>query len=158
MVGSFPVVQGKPLCFCSSDDITISLRALCCRICSNECATFSIFCLQRPWHEIEGNFAIIFKVGMGGTPAIPDRLSKEGKDFLEHCLENDPKLRWTASQLQDHPFTKVLFVPELLPFLHSIHTKSEWNYAKYHLEGDLSIAAVFHEGKQHTRYQMFLEG
>ena len=50
---------------------------------------------------------IMFKVGMGGTPAIPESLSEEGQDFLEHCLEHDPKQRWTASELLDHPFVKV---------------------------------------------------
>ena len=50
---------------------------------------------------------IMFKVGMGGTPAIPESLSEEGQNFLEHCLEHDPKQRWTASELLDHPFVKV---------------------------------------------------
>lgn len=53
---------------------------------------------------------IMFKVGMGGSPAIPDNLSVEGKDFLTHCLETDTKERWTASQLQDHQFVKVGYV------------------------------------------------
>lgn len=44
---------------------------------------------------------------MGHKPPIPERLSREGKDFLSHCLESDPKMRWTASQLLDHSFVKV---------------------------------------------------
>lgn len=44
---------------------------------------------------------------MGHKPPIPDKVSPEGKDFLCHCLESDPKMRWTASQLLDHPFVKV---------------------------------------------------
>ncbi|XP_069830473.1 mitogen-activated protein kinase kinase kinase 4 isoform X2 [Dendropsophus ebraccatus] len=62
---------------------------------------------KRPWHEYEHNFQIMYKVGMGHKPPIPDRLSPEGKDFLSHCMESDPKMRWTASQLLDHPFVKV---------------------------------------------------
>lgn len=62
---------------------------------------------QRPWHEYEHNFQIMYKVGMGHKPPIPDRLSPEGKDFLSHCLESEPGTRWTASQLLDHPFVKV---------------------------------------------------
>ncbi|XP_041030274.1 mitogen-activated protein kinase kinase kinase 4 isoform X1 [Carcharodon carcharias] len=62
---------------------------------------------KRPWHEYEHNFQIMYKVGMGHKPPIPERLSPEGKDFLSHCLESDPKCRWTSSQLLDHPFVKV---------------------------------------------------
>lgn len=63
--------------------------------------------LQRPWHEYEHNFQIMYKVGMGHKPPIPEKLSTEGKDFLSHCLESEPKRRWTASMLLDHPFVKV---------------------------------------------------
>lgn len=49
----------------------------------------------------------MYRVGMGHKPPIPDKVSPEGKDFLCHCLESDPKMRWTASQLLDHPFVKV---------------------------------------------------
>uniref|UniRef100_A0A4W3H2Z5 Mitogen-activated protein kinase kinase kinase 4 n=1 Tax=Callorhinchus milii TaxID=7868 RepID=A0A4W3H2Z5_CALMI len=62
---------------------------------------------KRPWHEYEHNFQIMYKVGMGHKPPIPERLSPEGKDFLSHCLESEPKHRWTASELLDHPFVKV---------------------------------------------------
>lgn len=44
---------------------------------------------------------------MGHKPPIPERLSLEGKDFLSHCLESEPRMRWTASQLLDHSFVKV---------------------------------------------------
>lgn len=44
---------------------------------------------------------------MGHKPQIPEKLSTEGKDFLGHCLESEPKRRWTASMLLDHPFVKV---------------------------------------------------
>ena len=74
---------------------------------------FTILCFfymlawQRPWHELENNFMIMFKVGMGGLPTVPEHLSDEGKDFLSHCFETDPRARWMASQLQNHPFVKV---------------------------------------------------
>ncbi|XP_053566909.1 mitogen-activated protein kinase kinase kinase 4 isoform X2 [Bombina bombina] len=71
------------------------------------CVVIEMVTGKRPWHEYEHNFQIMYKVGMGNTPPIPDRISPEGKDFLSHCLESDPKMRWTASQLLDHPFVKV---------------------------------------------------
>uniref|UniRef100_F7IHX6 Mitogen-activated protein kinase kinase kinase 4 n=1 Tax=Callithrix jacchus TaxID=9483 RepID=F7IHX6_CALJA len=70
------------------------------------CVVIEMVTGKRPWHEYEHNFQIMYKVGMGHKPPIPERLSPEGKDFLSHCLESDPKMRWTASQLLDHSFVK----------------------------------------------------
>nr|XP_060609666.1 mitogen-activated protein kinase kinase kinase 4 isoform X4 [Anolis sagrei ordinatus] len=71
------------------------------------CVVIEMVTGKRPWHEFEHNFQIMYRVGMGHKPPIPERISPEGKDFLSHCLESDPKMRWTASQLLDHPFVKV---------------------------------------------------
>ncbi|XP_048865419.1 mitogen-activated protein kinase kinase kinase 4 isoform X8 [Brienomyrus brachyistius] len=71
------------------------------------CVLIEMVTGKRPWHEYEHNFQIMYKVGMGHKPPIPEKLSAEGKDFLQHCLESDPKQRWTASTLLDHPFVKV---------------------------------------------------
>ena len=50
---------------------------------------------------------IMFAVGSGSTPQIPDNLSEEGHEFLKFCFEIDPSKRWTASQLLNHAFVKV---------------------------------------------------
>ncbi|KAK2824175.1 hypothetical protein Q5P01_021350 [Channa striata] len=71
------------------------------------CVLIEMVTGKRPWHEYEHNFQIMYKVGMGHKPPIPEKLSTEGKDFLCYCLENEPKCRWTASMLLDHPFVKV---------------------------------------------------
>ncbi|KAM7135171.1 mitogen-activated protein kinase kinase kinase 4 isoform 3-T3 [Molossus nigricans] len=71
------------------------------------CVVIEMVTGKRPWHEYEHNFQIMYKVGMGHKPPIPERLSLEGKDFLSHCLESEPRMRWTASQLLDHSFVKV---------------------------------------------------
>ncbi|XP_015218415.2 mitogen-activated protein kinase kinase kinase 4 isoform X2 [Lepisosteus oculatus] len=71
------------------------------------CVLIEMVTGKRPWHEYEHNFQIMYKVGMGHKPPIPEKLSTEGKDFLSHCLESEPKQRWTASALLDHPFVKV---------------------------------------------------
>uniref|UniRef100_A0A673TP60 Mitogen-activated protein kinase kinase kinase 4 n=1 Tax=Suricata suricatta TaxID=37032 RepID=A0A673TP60_SURSU len=70
------------------------------------CVVIEMVTGKRPWHEYEHNFQIMYKVGMGHKPPIPERLSPEGKDFLSHCLESEPRMRWTASQLLDHAFVK----------------------------------------------------
>ena len=64
-------------------------------------------CCQRPWPELENKVQIMFKVGMGNLPKIPDSLSPEGLDFLDHCLQCSPEDRWTASQLKGHLFVAV---------------------------------------------------
>ncbi|KAL0983867.1 hypothetical protein UPYG_G00134050 [Umbra pygmaea] len=71
------------------------------------CVLIEMVTGKRPWHEYEHNFQIMYKVGMGHKPPIPEKLSTEGKDFLGHCLESEPKQRWTSSTLLDHPFVKV---------------------------------------------------
>ncbi|XP_056326922.1 mitogen-activated protein kinase kinase kinase 4 isoform X3 [Danio aesculapii] len=71
------------------------------------CVLIEMVTGKRPWHEYEHNFQIMYKVGMGHKPPIPEKLSTEGKDYLAHCLESEPKRRWTASALLDHPFVKV---------------------------------------------------
>ncbi|XP_055018798.1 mitogen-activated protein kinase kinase kinase 4 isoform X2 [Boleophthalmus pectinirostris] len=71
------------------------------------CVLIEMVTGKRPWHEYEHNFQIMYKVGMGHKPPIPEKLSAEGKEFLGHCLESEPKRRWTASMLLDHTFVKV---------------------------------------------------
>uniref|UniRef100_A0AAG5CX85 Mitogen-activated protein kinase kinase kinase 4 n=1 Tax=Anopheles atroparvus TaxID=41427 RepID=A0AAG5CX85_ANOAO len=62
---------------------------------------------RRPWHQFDSNFQIMFKVGMGESPEIPDQLSEEGKDFVGICLQHDPKDRQKADELLQHIFCKV---------------------------------------------------
>jgi len=59
---------------------------------------------------MESKFQIMFHVGMGNSPPVPAFLSEEGKDFLSHCFEINPQLRWTASQLRDHQFVMVMLL------------------------------------------------
>ncbi|XP_055924004.1 mitogen-activated protein kinase kinase kinase 4 isoform X2 [Eupeodes corollae] len=63
---------------------------------------------KRPWWQYDSNFQIMFKVGMGEAPKAPDTLSQEGHDFLQMTLQHDPKDRWSAVQLLEHNFCKVV--------------------------------------------------
>lgn len=49
----------------------------------------------------------MFKVGMGEKPEAPETLSQEGHDFIDHCLQHDPKDRLTAVELLELNFCKV---------------------------------------------------
>ncbi|KAK6162941.1 hypothetical protein DH2020_002782 [Rehmannia glutinosa] len=52
---------------------------------------------------------VLFKIGCSND--IPEiqrhKISKEAKDFLKKCLVKDPRARWTADMLLDHPFLKM---------------------------------------------------
>ncbi|XP_016985074.1 mitogen-activated protein kinase kinase kinase 4 isoform X3 [Drosophila rhopaloa] len=61
---------------------------------------------KRPWAQFDSNFQIMFKVGMGEKPQAPESLSQEGHDFVDHCLQHDPKARLTAVELLEHNFCK----------------------------------------------------
>ncbi|CAN6560638.1 unnamed protein product [Malus baccata var. baccata] len=58
-----------------------------------------------PWPEINDPVSALYRIGFSGElPEIPSQLSSKGKDFLSKCLTKDPRERWTAKQLLDHPF------------------------------------------------------
>ncbi|XP_030370618.1 mitogen-activated protein kinase kinase kinase 4 isoform X2 [Scaptodrosophila lebanonensis] len=61
---------------------------------------------KRPWAQFDSNFQIMFKVGMGEKPQAPESLSQEGHDFVDHCLQHDPKMRLTAIELLEQNFCK----------------------------------------------------
>ncbi|KAL4568727.1 hypothetical protein LXL04_024342 [Taraxacum kok-saghyz] len=48
---------------------------------------------------------LLLKIGVGTeVPEIPGKLSTAGKDFLGKCFLKDPRKRWTAEMLLNHPF------------------------------------------------------
>ena len=55
---------------------------------------------------------------MGQSPAVPDHLSQEGKDFLGTCFVHLPEERATAQDLLSHNFTKVIISFSTLMFTH----------------------------------------
>lgn len=71
------------------------------------CVVIEMATGKRPWYELESNYAIMFKVGMGEVPPAPPTLSEEGQAFLSHVLQHDPKQRETAANLLEHNFLKV---------------------------------------------------
>ncbi|XP_025161131.1 mitogen-activated protein kinase kinase kinase 4 isoform X1 [Harpegnathos saltator] len=61
---------------------------------------------RRPWSDYDSNYQIMFKVGMGESPALPKNLSAEGTDLVKKCLQHDPKKRATANTLLAHSFAQ----------------------------------------------------
>ncbi|CAN6458632.1 unnamed protein product [Victoria cruziana] len=70
------------------------------------CTVLEMATSKPPWIQYEG-VAAIFKIGNSKEiPPIPDYISDEGKNFINLCLQRDPSLRPTASQLLGHPFVR----------------------------------------------------
>ncbi|KAD4178865.1 hypothetical protein R6Q59_022416 [Mikania micrantha] len=58
-----------------------------------------------PWPEMKDPVTALYRIGYSGVvPEFPKCLSNDGKDFLDKCLKNDAKERWTIKQLLQHPF------------------------------------------------------
>lgn len=75
------------------------------------CVVIEMSSGKQPWQGLE-SFQVMFRVGMGDAPAIPEILSEEGKDFVRMCTAPNPLKRWTAEKLLGHSFVKVPDVDE----------------------------------------------
>ncbi|XP_073159481.1 mitogen-activated protein kinase kinase kinase 3-like [Henckelia pumila] len=70
------------------------------------CTVLEMATSKPPWSQYEG-VAAIFKIGNSrDAPEIPDHLSADLKSFIRLCLQREPSVRPTASQLLCHPFVK----------------------------------------------------
>lgn len=61
-----------------------------------------------PWPNVNSDpLSVLYKIAYSGElPNFPVFLSTKAKDFLGKCLQTDPKSRWTAKQLINHPFVE----------------------------------------------------
>ncbi|XP_044489102.1 mitogen-activated protein kinase kinase kinase 20-like [Mangifera indica] len=74
------------------------------------CAVVEMMTGKPAWNLKDGAnvFGLLIRIGVGDElPLIPGELSDEGKDFLIKCFVKDPKKRWTAEMLLNHPFVSV---------------------------------------------------
>ncbi|OWM89009.1 hypothetical protein CDL15_Pgr016393 [Punica granatum] len=78
--------------------------ALAVDIWSLGCTIIEMLTGKPPWSEYEGA-AAMFKI-LKDTPPIPESLSPEGKDFLQHCFKRNPAERSSAAMLLEHRFLK----------------------------------------------------
>nr|CAD1826605.1 unnamed protein product [Ananas comosus var. bracteatus] len=69
------------------------------------CTVIEMATGKPPWSQQYQEVAALFHVGTTKShPPIPEHLSLEAKDFLLKCLQEEPSLRPTASDLLQHPF------------------------------------------------------
>ncbi|KAJ4719478.1 Mitogen-activated protein kinase kinase [Melia azedarach] len=69
------------------------------------CTVIEMATGKPPWSQQYQEVAALFYIGTTKShPPIPEQLSAEAKDFLLKCLQKEPNLRPTASELLKHPF------------------------------------------------------
>lgn len=69
------------------------------------CLLLEMMTGQVPWHNVRGN--VIYLLGTGNTPPLPETLNDMAKDFLGATFTIDPELRPTATTLLEHVFTDI---------------------------------------------------
>jgi len=69
------------------------------------CTVIEMVTGKAPWSQQYKEIAAIFHIGTTKShPPIPDNISSDANDFLLKCLQQEPNLRPTASELLKHPF------------------------------------------------------
>ncbi|KAJ5211155.1 Mitogen-activated protein (MAP) kinase kinase kinase SSK22 [Penicillium cf. griseofulvum] len=68
------------------------------------CVVLEMATGRRPWSTLDNEWAIMYNIAQGKTPALPsrDQLSDLGIDFVRRCFECDPARRATAAELLQH--------------------------------------------------------
>ncbi len=69
------------------------------------CTVIQMASGKRPWSQQFQEVVALFHIGTTNShPPIPEHLSRRGKDFLLECLQREPTLRPSATELLKHPF------------------------------------------------------
>jgi len=60
---------------------------------------------RAPWGDADDVLAALHRIGYtDAVPEVPAWMSAEARDFLARCFARDPRDRWAAAQLLEHPF------------------------------------------------------
>ena len=78
-----------------------------CDIWSLGCTILELINGHPPYYNLNQVTAML-KIAKEGMPPLPEELSPELKDFLDHCFARDPAKRKTATELLNHPWTTQL--------------------------------------------------
>lgn len=69
------------------------------------CTVLEMLIRRRPFSHLEPA-QVLYRIGIGEPPPVPDFLSGLSQDFILKCLQVNPDDRPTAAELLDHPFLK----------------------------------------------------
>lgn len=70
------------------------------------CCVLEMATAQRPWSNLDNEWAIMYHIAGGHAPTCPtnEQLSPAGQDFLERCFDRDPHTRASAVELLNDPW------------------------------------------------------
>ncbi|RDX61152.1 Mitogen-activated protein kinase kinase kinase 17, partial [Mucuna pruriens] len=62
------------------------------------------------WRNLQTQKELLIKLAcLKESPTIPNELSWDCKNFLRKCFVKDPRQRWTATMLLNHPFVSSIY-------------------------------------------------
>ncbi|CAI0430238.1 unnamed protein product [Linum tenue] len=99
-------IRGTPL-FMAPESVNENVYEPPCDIWALGCAVVEMLTGKPAWNYKPGTNIYSFLIRIGAadeSPAIPEELSAELKEFLSNCFVRDPAARWTAAMLLEHPF------------------------------------------------------
>ncbi|CCG82258.1 MAP kinase kinase kinase wis4 [Taphrina deformans PYCC 5710] len=70
------------------------------------CCVIEMATAQRPWSNLDNEWAIMYHIAGLHAPAFPtyEQLSSSGQEFLERCFDRDPNTRASAVELLNDPW------------------------------------------------------
>ncbi|VDK84024.1 unnamed protein product [Litomosoides sigmodontis] len=73
------------------------------------CVVLQMCTGKPPWHECEQVLQVVFRVGSGMRPTIPQSVQADSTcySFLDLCFQVEPSKRATAEQLRKDPFADI---------------------------------------------------
>ncbi|CAH9147467.1 unnamed protein product [Cuscuta epithymum] len=96
-------LRGTPM-YMSPEMVNAGEQGAAADIWALGCAVVEMASGAPPWtySDVAG---LLMRIGVGEeVPGFPSELSGQGRDFLGKCFIKDPRKRWTAEMLLNHPF------------------------------------------------------
>ncbi|KAK6795601.1 hypothetical protein RDI58_009055 [Solanum bulbocastanum] len=109
-----PYWRGTPM-YLSPEAVADNVQECPADIWALGCIVLEMLTGKPPWDRGDDMDAedVLRKIGGGKElPKIPGNLSKDAKDFLKGCFVRNPRYRWTAEMLLNHPFVDGLIEDE----------------------------------------------
>jgi serine/threonine protein kinase len=67
------------------------------------CTVVEMFTASHPWKHLSDHYGALLALSQtNDLPEIPTNISKDAKDFIEQCLNRDPRMRPDSGQLLVH--------------------------------------------------------